>query len=430
MPDLTVITPVFYEGIAKPVFFVANRGHHADIGGISPGSMPPHSKHLWEEGAHFKSFKIVKGGVFQEEALIEALNAPGKYPGCSGTRLLQDNLSDLKAQIAANQRGIQLVTDLISSYSLEVVQAYMSHIQTNAEVAVRQVLKKFGREAIRKTGKSVLEAEDFMDDGSLIGLRVAINVQEGSAIFDFSRTGPEVWGNINAPKAVTHSALIYSLRCLVGEDIPLNQGCLNPVEIIIPEKSILDPSENAAVVGGNVLTSQRVVDVILRAFEAAAASQGCCNNITFGDERFGYYETVAGGSGAGPTWHGRSGVHVHMTNTRLTDPEILERRYPVMLKEFHLNPGSGGRGLFNGGDGVLRSIMFLKSLTLSVLTDRRVISPYGLRGGECGQRGQNLLVRRSDGVTVNLGGKCSVPVEAGDVFVLKTPGGGGWGTPC
>ncbi len=429
LPDLTVITPVFYEGIEKPVFFVANRGHHADIGGISPGSMPPHSKHLWEEGARFKSFKIVDGGVFKEKELINALNAPGQYPGCSGTRLLQDNLSDLKAQIAANQRGIQLVTDLIESYGLDVVQAYMAHIQANAEVAVRTVLKKFGKAAKERTGKSVLAAEDFMDDGSVIGLKVAIDVDEGSAVFDFSSTGPEVWGNINAPKAVSHSALIYSLRCLVGEEIPLNQGCLNPVEIIIPKLSILDPSENAAVVGGNVLTSQRVVDVILRAFEAVSASQGCCNNITFGDDNFGYYETVAGGSGAGPTWHGQSGVHVHMTNTRLTDPEILERRYPVWLRRFHLNRGTGGQGRYVGGDGVLREIEFLKPLTLSVLTDRRVHAPYGLAGGQPGARGQNLLRRSTDGVVLNLGGKCAVPVEAGDVFILKTPGGGGWGTP-
>ena len=241
----------------------------------------------------------------------------------------------------------------------------MNHIQENAEVAVRQVLKAFGKEAQRKTGKSVLCAEDFMDDGSVISLKVSIDCDQGTAIFDFSGTGPEVWGNINAPKAVTHSALIYSLRCLVGQDIPLNQGCLQPVEIIIPENSLLNPSENSAVVGGNVLTSQRVVDVILRAFEACAASQGCCNNITFGDEKFGYYETVAGGSGAGPSWHGRSGVHVHMTNTRLTDPEILEKRYPVWLKEFHLRQSSGGRGLYNGGDGVLRAMQFLKPLTLS-----------------------------------------------------------------
>ena len=342
---------------------------------------------------------------------------------------MADNLSDLKAQIAANQRGIQLVTELIDSYGLKVVQAYMAYIQENAEIAVRQVLKRFGNEALRRTGMSVLHAEDYMDDGSRISLKVCIDQVEGSAVFDFSGTGPEVWGNINAPKAVSHSALIYSLRCLVGEDIPLNQGCLNPVEIVIPPKSILDPSENAAVVGGNVLTSQRIVDVILRAFEACAASQGCCNNITFGDDKFGYYETVAGGSGAGPSWNGQSGVHVHMTNTRLTDPEILEKRYPVWLRQFHLNLGSGGEGQYNGGDGVIRAIQFLKPLTLSVLTDRRVFPPYGLNGGHPGAKGQNLLLRSQDNVLINLGGKCSVPVKAGDVFILKTPGGGGWGQP-
>ena len=351
------------------------------------------------------------------------------FCSCSGTRLLADNLSDLKAQIAANQRGIQLVTELIDSYGLNVVQAYMAYIQENAEVAVRQVLKRFGNEAMRQTGKSVLQATDYMDDGSPICLKVSIDQEQGSAVFDFSGTGPQVYGNINAPKAVTHSALIYSLRCLVGQEIPLNQGCLNPVEIVIPPKSILDPSENAAVVGGNVLTSQRIVDVILLAFEAASASQGCCNNITFGDEKFGYYETVAGGSGAGPSWNGQSGVHVHMTNTRLTDPEILEKRYPVWLREFHLNPGSGGDGLYKGGDGVVRAIQFLKPLTLSILTDRRVFSPYGLQGGHPGCKGQNLLKRSEDQVMINLGGKCSVPVKTGDVFILKTPGGGGWGKP-
>ncbi len=281
---------------------------------------------------------------------------------------------------------------------------------------------------LSKTGQSVLDAEDFMDDGSKIKLKVKIDVGTGSAVFDFSGTGPQVWGNTNAPRAVTMSALIYCLRCMIGHDVPLNQGCLEPVTVIVPEGCLLDPSEDAAVVGGNVLTSQRVTDVVFRAFEACAASQGCCNNITFGDEQFGYYETVAGGSGAGPTWHGRSGVHVHMTNTRLTDPEILERRYPVMLKHFSLADGTGGLGRFRGGDGVLRKMLFRKDLMLSVLTERRVLSPYGLNGGSDGDRGVNTLVRAEDGVTVYLGGKCSVPVSPGDVFNLQTPGGGGWGS--
>jgi len=426
LPDLTIITPVFYKDSVKPVFFVANRGHHADIGGISPGSMPPHSTFLWQEGASFKSFKIVRAGQFQEVALTEALMAPAQHPGCTGTRLLQDNLSDLRAQIAANQKGIQLVSELIDQYGLDVVQAYMGHIQHNAEVAVREMLKIIGESAIEKTGCSVLLAADSMDDGSIIQLKISIDVESGEAIFDFEGTGTEVWGNINAPKAVTMSAIIYCLRCLVGHDIPLNQGCLNPVTVKIPCGSLLDPSENVAVVGGNVLTSQRIVDVVLLAFEACAASQGCCNNITFGDESFGYYETVAGGSGAGPTWHGRSGVHVHMTNTRLTDPEILERRYPVILNKFSLAGGSGGEGKYTGGDGVLREMIFRKSLDLSVLTERRVLAPYGMAGGRSALKGQNTLVT-SDGRTLNLGGKCSVPVVAGDMFRLQTPGGGGWG---
>ncbi|NXD87695.1 OPLA oxoprolinase, partial [Halcyon senegalensis] len=268
LPDLTVITPVFWPGVPKPVFFVASRGHHADIGGITPGSMPPHSKALREEGAVFVSFKLVKDGVFQEEAVTEALMAPGHVPGCSGTRNLQDNLSDLRAQVAANQKGIQLVTELIRLHGLPVVQAYMAHIQANAEVAVREMLKGFAA----RWGTAV-EAEDFMDDGTPIRLRVQVDPQEGSAVFDFSGSGPEVYGNCNAPRAITLSALIYCLRCMVGTDIPLNQGCLAPVRVVIPKGSILDPSGEAAVVGGNVLTSQRVVDVIFRAFGVCAASQ-------------------------------------------------------------------------------------------------------------------------------------------------------------
>ena len=424
LPDLTVITPVFYRGADAPVFFVANRGHHADIGGITPGSMPPHSKHLYEEGASFKSFKIVARGEFQEEALTKALlEDPAEFPGCSGTRCLQENISDLKAQIAANNKGIQLVSDLIEEYGLDVVQSYMNYIQENAEIAVKQMLREFGT----KSASSTLKAEDWMDDGSKIQLQVVIDPKEGTAKFDFAGTSPQVWGNINAPKAVTLSAIIYSLRCLVGQDIPLNQGCLNPIEVLIPDGCILDPDDDAAVVGGNVLTSQRTVDVILRAFEACAASQGCCNNITFGDENFGYYETVAGGSGAGPTWHGRSGVHVHMTNTRLTDPEILERRYPVVLTKFSLAEGTGGQGLYRGGDGVQRFVMFRKPLSLSVLTERRVIAPYGLNGGQNGGKGMNLLQRAGAKGVTNLGAKCAIDVGVGDVFMLQTPGGGGWG---
>uniref|UniRef100_A0A8C7I1R0 5-oxoprolinase, ATP-hydrolysing n=1 Tax=Oncorhynchus kisutch TaxID=8019 RepID=A0A8C7I1R0_ONCKI len=426
LPDLTVITPVFRSGVSGPVFFVASRGHHADIGGITPGSMPPHSTSLQQEGAVFTSFKLVTAGVFQEEAVTEALMAPAQYPDCSGTRNLHDNLSDLRAQVAANQRGSTLVGELIDSYGLAVVQAYMGYIQTNAELAVRDMLKEFARCRQKQTGSLEVEAEDFMDDGTPIRLRVQINENEGSAVFDFTGTGTEVWGNCNAPRAITFSALIYCLRCMVGQDIPLNQGCLTPIKVIIPSGSILQPSQNAAVVGGNVLTSQRVVDVIFRAFEVCSASQGCMNNVTFGSEGSGYYETVAGGAGAGPGWTGRSGVHSHMTNTRITDPEILEKRYPVVLEHFSLRPGSGGAGEYRGGDGVIRKLLFRNKVVLSVLTERRSTRPYGLHGGDCGASGLNQL-HRADGRVLNLGAKTSVSLEPGDMFCLYTPGGGGYG---
>ncbi|MED6287306.1 hypothetical protein CHARACLAT_014994, partial [Characodon lateralis] len=428
LPDLTVITPVFRKGVNRPVFFVASRGHHADIGGITPGSMPPHSTSLQQEGAVFVSFKLVTGGVFQEEAVTEALMAPAQYPSCSGTRNLHDNLSDLRAQVAANQRGSQLVGELIDCYGLDVVQAYMGYIQSNAELAVRDMLREFAqRRRQQKTGSLEVESEDFMDDGTPIRLRVQINEEEGSAVFDFTGTGIEVWGNCNAPRAITLSALIYCLRCMVGQDIPLNQGCLTPIKVIIPPGSILQPSQNAAVVGGNVLTSQRVVDVIFKAFEVCSASQGCMNNVSFGSDRIGYYETVAGGAGAGPSWHGRSGVHSHMTNTRITDPEILEKRYPVILEHFSLRPGSGGAGKYRGGEGVIRKLLFRNKVVLSVLTERRAIRPYGLKGGEDGATGLNLL-HRVDGRILNLGAKTSVSLEPGDMFCLYTPGGGAFGS--
>ncbi|XP_037550427.1 5-oxoprolinase [Nematolebias whitei] len=426
LPDLTTITPVFRKGVEGPVFFVASRGHHADIGGITPGSMPPHSTSLQQEGAVFISFKLVSRGVFQEEAVTEALMAPAQHPGCSGTRNLHDNLSDLRAQVAANQRGSQLVGELIDTYSLAVVQAYMGYIQSNAELAVRDMLKEFARRRRRQTDSLEVESEDLMDNGTPIRLRVQINEDEGSAVFDFTGTGTEVWGNCNAPRAITLSALIYCLRCMVGQDIPLNQGCLAPIKVIIPRGSILQPSQNAAVVGGNVLTSQRVVDVIFKAFEACAASQGCMNNVSFGSEKLGYYETVAGGAGAGPGWDGRSGVHSHMTNTRITDPEILEKRYPVILEHFSLRPGSGGAGRYRGGDGVIRKLLFRNEVVLSVLTERRATRPYGLMGGEDGAAGLNLL-HRPDGRVLNLGAKTSISLQPGDMFCLYTPGGGGYG---
>ena len=428
LPDLTVITPVFRKGVTRPIFFVASRGHHADIGGITPGSMPPHSRTLVEEGATFKSFFLVRHGEFREQRLIERLMAPGTVPGSSGTRNLQDNLSDLRAQIAANQKGSYLVNELIDQYGLNVVQAYMTHIQNNAELAVRNMLREIGKRSLEMTGKTILSASDSMDDGSLIKLTVDIDLDQGSALCDFSGSGYEVWGNCNAPRAITLSALIYCLRCMVGHDVPLNQGCLAPIKVRIPQGSILDPSETAAVVGGNVLTSQRIVDVVLKAFDVCAASQGCMNNVTFGEEGYGYYETIGGGAGAGPGWNGRSGVHTHMTNTRITDPEILEQRYPVILRKFELRPNSGGRGQFRGGDGILREILFRRSMTLSILTERRVFAPYGLHGGEDGKKGLNLMLK-ADGRVIYLGSKTAINVEPGDVFQLSAPGGGGYGHP-
>ncbi|KAG1678987.1 hypothetical protein FOA52_013050 [Chlamydomonas sp. UWO 241] len=429
LPDITVITPVFESG--HIVFFVASRGHHADIGGISPGSMPPHSKLLIEEGAAVVSFKIVDRGVFQEAGVVRLLTAPGELaatiPGMSGTRNLEDNLSDLRAQVAANTRGIQLVGALINEYSLPVVQAYMGHIQANAEAAVREMLREFSlQQGLPEVG--TVTAEDMMDDGSPIRLAVTIDRTDGSAIFDFTGTGPEVYGNCNAPPAVAYSAIIYSLRCMVTRDIPLNQGCLAPVTVKIPPNCLLNPSPEAAVVGGNVLTSQRVTDVVLKAFQAAAASQGCMNNLTFGDEGMGYYETIAGGAGAGPGWHGRSGVHTHMTNTRITDPEILERRYPVVLRCFKLRPGTGGTGLWHGGDGVVREIETLRPIDVGILSERRSMQPFGLQGGGPGTSGINLL-RRADGRVVNIGSKATAKLGAGDYLQISTPGGGGFGDP-
>ena len=429
LPDITVVTPVWQNGEA--IFYIASRGHHADIGGISPGSMPPFSRTLKEEGACIKTFKLVENGIFNEAGITELLLAPGKItrkPGetaISGTRLLSDNLSDLKAQVAANQRGVDLLLEMVEHYSLEVVQAYMHHIQTNAEEAVRSMLKALSvREGLAEV--DTVKANDFLDDGSEIVLLLTIDHREGSAIFDFSGTGPEIWGNLNAPRAVTQSAILYSLRCLIDQEIPLNQGCLNPIQVIIEDGSLLAPSENAAVVGGNVLTSQRITDVILKAFRACAASQGCMNNFTFGNENFGYYETIGGGAGAGPHWHGQSGVHTHMTNTRITDPEILERRYPVMLREFSVRKNSGGSGKFIGGDGLVREVEFLEPLNAAILSERRVHQPYGLNRGEPGKSGLNLFFRK-DGTILFLGGKNEIHAETGDRIRIETPGGGGYG---
>lgn len=438
LPDITVITPVWASG--RIVFFLASRGHHADVGGVSPGSMPPHSTCLAEEGAAIVAHKLVARGVFDEAAILALLAAPGAsgVAGATGARNPLDCLSDLRAQVAANQRGVVLVHELIRDTpgGLAVVHAYMGFILAAAEAAVRAMLVRFAARAGLPPSGGTVHAEDRMDDGTRIRLALTIDSAARSAVFDFSGTGPEVWGNTNAPRAVTSSAVIYVLRCLVGSDIPLNQGCLAPVDIRIPEGCILSPAPTSAVVGGNVLTSQRVVDVVLKAFSAAACSQGCMNNVTFGDSAFGYYETIAGGAGAGPSWDGASGVHTHMTNTRITDAETLERRYPVLLRRFSLRDGSGGAGAFAGGSGVVRELQFRRPLRVSVLSERRALPPSGLAGGDPGARGVNTLLRDPSAAAgdaaalarvVSLGGKASFAAAAGDTLRIETPGGGGYG---
>ncbi|OAQ62012.1 5-oxoprolinase [Pochonia chlamydosporia 170] len=463
LPDVTLIMPAFDEAGKNILFYAASRAHHADIGGITAGSMPPHSRELYQEGAAIISEKLVSGGKFDEKRVIELFyDEPAQHPGCSGTRTLADNINDLRAQVSANQKGISLIEGLIKEYGEPTVQFYMVNIQKNAELCVRNLLKDVHK---RFQGKN-LEAVDYMDEGSPIKLKITIDPEQGSADFDFAGTGPQVYGNVNAPQAITYSAIIYCLRCLISEDIPLNQGCLRPINVKIPPKSILSPAPGAAVVGGNVLTSQRITDVIFKAFEACAASQGCCNNLTFGFggnlsgskaiKGFGYYETIAGGSGAGPDWVGTSGVHVHMTNTRITDSEIFERRYPVLLREFSIRKGSGGNGQHRGGDGVIRDIEFRIPLQVSILSERRVYHPYGLNGGEDGECGLNLWVRNVEKTNwekslkqfrephaakdptdeveleerfINMGAKNSAAMAAGDRIIVCTPGGGGWGAP-
>lgn len=438
LPDITVMTPVFSEDEKTIMFWTASRGHHSDIGGITAGSMPPFSKEIWEEGATIEGFKVVKEFQFDEDGLVDLLyRKPAQYPGCSGSRSLSDSISDLKAQIAANNKGIGLLKSLIQEYSLEVVQLYMHGIQENAERSVRQLLKTVIENQKSSNGANMLVAEDQIDDGTVIKLKIDIDGETGNAVFDFTGTGPQVYGNLNAPRSITYSAILYVLRSMISDDIPLNQGCLTPIQIIIPDGTLLSATPDAATVGGNVETSQRITDVILKAFSYMGASQGTCNNLTFGyggrtdgtGGGFGYYETIAGGAGAGPTWDGQSGVQVHMTNTRSTDPEILEKRYPCILHEFSLREGSGGNGYHRGGDGVIRDIEFRVPVQLSILSERRASAPYGMNGGRSGMKGQNLWIRAKDGLSISLGGKNTVMVEAGDRIVVKTPGGGGYGNP-
>jgi len=414
LPDITVITPVWRDG--RVIFFTASRGHHADIGGTTPGSMPPFSRTLADEGAAIASFRIVKEGRFDEKG-IRALLA--------GSRRIEDNISDIKAQIAANQRGIALLSELVRRHGMACVTAYMGHIHDSAAEAVRDMIRRYCRRA-GISGRQRRAAEEFMDDGSRLAVSVEFDSESGGAVFDFTGTSPQTNGNWNAPEAVVASAVMFCLRAMSGADLPLNQGFLAPIDIVIPPGSLLSPDEQAAVVGGNVLTSQRLTDLIFKALEVMAASQGCMNNLTFGNDTFGYYETIGGGAGAGPGWHGQSGVHTNMTNTRITDPEILEQRYPVMLRQFGIRRGSGGAGRFRGGDGLVREFEALEPLHAALLTERRKTAPFGMAGGEDGLPGRNLLIR-ADGEEVELDGKCRLSLRPGDRLRILTPGGGGWG---
>lgn len=434
LPDITVITPVLNKN-RTPIFWTASRGHHADIGSISAGSMPPNSKTIFDEGAAIITFKLCSKGEFDEAGITKLLvDEPAKHPGGSGSRALSDNISDLKAQVSANYKGISLLEDLIDKFSYPVIELYMGAIQSTAEVAVKNLLKF----AHQKFEGKPLEAVDYLDDGTPIALKISIDASGGVAEFDFTESGNEMYGNLNAPKAILYSAVLYVLRCLISSDIPLNNGCLRPIRFKTREGLVVSPSREAAVVGGNVETTQRIVDVMLKAFEAAAASQGTCNNFTFGVTNktegisFGYYETICGGSGAGPTWDGQSAVQCHTTNTRITDTEVFEKRYPVIVHKYAIRNGLGGVGAHRGGDGVIRDIEFTyDGLQVSCLMERRSLAPFGLLGGEPGLRGKNTWYRKGDTTKdyreISLGGKCTVEVRKGDHVIIMTPGGGGYG---
>ncbi|HCO25569.1 MAG TPA: hydantoinase [Gimesia maris] len=420
LPDVTVITPVHHAESNELIFFTASRAHHAEIGGIVPGSMPPFSKTLADEGVLIRNFKLVDQGTSREDALRELLKS-GAFP----SRSVEDNLADVSAQVAANNCGVSLLNDLVRRYSLSVVLAYMKHIQQAATEKMQLALSEIE--------DGVYSFTDHLDNG--VPLTVKITIKGSSAVVDFTGTGPVLKTNLNANRAIVNAAVLYVFRCLIQEDIPLNSGVLAPINIVLPECFLNPPeretpAECAAMVGGNVETSQRTVDTLLGAINKAAASQGTMNNLTFGDETFGYYETICGGSGATAAQDGADAVHTHMTNTRLTDAEIIERRYPVRLHEFSIRQGSGGAGQHHGGAGIIRQIEFLKPLKISLISERRgEYAPFGLAGGTPGQIGENLLQKADGSTTESLGGKFSLSVEAGDILTIKTPGGGGFGTP-
>ncbi|WP_030985346.1 hydantoinase B/oxoprolinase family protein [Streptomyces sp. NRRL WC-3744] len=420
LPDVTVITPVFDTDVAtdtrsepRILFHVASRGHHAEIGGIAPGSMPAHSRTIEEEGVLFDNWLLAENGRFREEETHRLLTeAP--YP----SRNPRTNLADLRAQIAANQKGVDEVRRMIDEFGLDVVQAYMRHVQDNAEEAVRRVIDALD------DGEYAYET----DSGAVIRARVRVDRTERRATIDFSGTSAQLATNFNAPSAVVNAAVLYVFRTLVADDIPLNDGCLRPLDIIVPSGSMLAPEPPAAVVAGNVETSQAITGALYAALGVQAEGSGTMNNVTFGNERHQYYETVASGSGAGDGFPGADVVQTHMTNSRLTDPEVLEWRLPVRLEEFAVRRGSGGAGRWRGGDGAVRRIRFLEPMTVSTLSQHRRVPPYGMAGGAPGALGANR-VEHADGTVTDLGGSGSVDVGPGDVLVIETPGGGGYGRP-
>ena len=411
LPDITVVAPVHVGDHPAPLFYVAARGHHADVGGKSPGSMPADSRTVEEEGVLIDNFRLVRGGKF-DEAGLRALLGRGRYPA----RNPDQNVADLKAQVAACRRGMREIERMTTDFGLEVVQAYMRHVQDNAEESVRRLI-------------DALHDSEFAcetDGGCRVAVKIRVDRPGRSATVDFTGTSPQQPSNFNAPSAVTRAAVLYVLRCMVDEEIPMNEGCLRPVTLVIPERSMLSPEPPAATVAGNVETSQIITDALFGALGALAAAQGTMNNVTFGNERFQYYETICGGAGAGPGFDGASAVHTHMTNSRMTDPEVLEWRFPVRLEEFSIRRGTGGGGQWRGGDGVVRRLRFLEQARASILSDRRRVQPHGLDGGEAGTCGRNAVERAGGGIEP-LEGCDSREMEPGDVLVIETPGGGGYG---
>jgi 5-oxoprolinase (ATP-hydrolysing) len=411
LPDITVITPVFAD--ERIIFYVGSRGHHADIGGITPGSMPPNSQTLTQEGVVIDNLHIVREGVLAETEIRAALR-DADFPSRNPDR----NVSDLGAQIAANQKGVAELSQLVARYGEATVAAYMQHVQDNAEEHVRRVL------ATLPSG----EFTSTLDNGAQIQVRIAVDNVQRTAVVDFAGTSAQLTNNFNAPKAITRAAVLYVFRCLVQDDIPLNDGCLIPVDIQVPDGSMLSPESTAAVVAGNVETSQVITDTLFGALGVMASAQDTMNNLTFGNETNQYYETICGGTGAGPDFAGASAVQSHMTNSRLTDPEVLELRYPVILESFGIRPGSGGAGRNHGGDGVDRRLRFTKDMDFAILSNRRTTAPFGLAAGQSAQPGQNWIIR-ANGVCEPLGGADQGHLRPGDTLVIQTPGGGGYGDP-